>query len=160
MKRISYDYDEQTGSTIAKLVTKQGTFYGTADYNEEEETLPPSYMFGMRLAEDRAYIKYYKCLLNQAKEQLRGLKRAEAAVPADKKEALHYIHGAMSAVDLEKSLYEDAITMLEHDLEQAIKDRKLYIRSRSATREEKEQQKKAIKQAFKTLSQVKQDKND
>lgn len=159
--KIKFDYNKETGETTAILTVKDGQrFYGFANYNNDAETLAPSYMFGMRLAEYRAYLKYYKYKLKTAKVQYNGLQRAEAAVPAAKKEVLHYIHGAMKAVALEIEEYKDNIDMLNKSLDQALKDRELYIRSRSISPKERAEQKKKIDEAFRTFEKAKKDLKD
>ena len=159
--KIEFEYSENTGNTLAKLTSKQGVFYGLAKYNEEKEPFPPSYMFGMRLAEDRVLITYYKELIRQAYLQYKGLSRAEKATRPHKTETLHYIHGAMKAITQEIDEYKKSIEHYTADIESAKDSRRLYIRSRSMSKEDRKKIKDGIKKSFETLSKINtQDKND
>lgn len=153
-------FDGEDGRTYAVLTTKQGKFFGDSKYNVQTEKLPPSYMVGSRIAEDRAWVQYYLYMLRQTETQKKGVLRTWNSIPADKKEVKHYVGGTLKAIQKEIDMYQANINFYKRDINDAIEARKLYIRSRSATKEEKERQKKALGEAMAALGKLNKDKKD
>ncbi len=60
MRLVYSNYDRESGKSTV-LMEHEGTQYmGNAYFNKKEEKYPPSMYFGLRIAEKRAIIEYYK----------------------------------------------------------------------------------------------------
>lgn len=156
--KFTYDYDKETGFTIGHLRTSKGLFFGTS-CQHPDDPFPPSEITGASIAEARCYINLYNKLIAEKKIELKGIKRLLAAMPEGYTNRC-YAENLYKAIETEiedlnyKKLNEKAI------INGTIDGRGAYIRSRSATKEEKEQMRKAIIEGFNTLSSAKKDKED
>lgn len=152
-KRITFDYDESTGLTIAQLRTPKGTFFGMSQ-KHPDDPFNPSYSIGTEIAEARAYINFINAKIADKRNELKGVKRLLCAMPAGYTNRIYAenlyvtIGGEIFDLEEEKRLWQKKINNV-------IEGRNIYIRSRSATKEEKEKLRNAIKEGFKAISQVK-----
>lgn len=152
-KRISFDYDEEAGLTIATLKTSKGTFYGTSCKHPDDK-FHSSYSVGTDIAEARAYISFINNQISDKKNELKGLDRLLAAMP-NNAPGIHYPHNLQRAIIFEIDNLKEEKNLWKSKINQIIEGRKIYIRSRSATKEEKEKMRAAIAESFKAISQVK-----
>lgn len=156
--KFTYDYNKETGFTVGQLRTSKGLFFGTS-CQHPDDPFPPSEITGASIAEARCYINLYNKLIAEKKIELKGIKRLLAAMPKGYTNRC-YAENLYKAIKTEiedlnyKKLNEKAI------INGTIDGRGAYIRSRSATKEEKEQMRKAIIEGFNTLSSAKKDKED
>lgn len=152
-KKISFDYDEEDGLTIATLKTSKGTFYGISCKHPDDK-FHSSYSVGTDIAEARAHISFINSQIYDKKNELKGLNRLLAAMP-DNAPGIHYPRNLRQAIIFEIDNLKKEKELWKSKVNQIIEGRKIYIRSRSATKEEKEKMRAAIAESFKTLSQVK-----
>ena len=156
--KFTYDYNKETGFTVGQLRTSKGLFFGTS-CQHPDDPFPPSEITGASIAEARCYINLYNKLIAEKKIELKGIKRLLAAMPEGYTNRC-YAENLYKAIEKEiedlnyKKLNEKAI------INGTIDGRGVYIRSRSATKEEKEKMQKAIIEGFNTLSSTKKDKED
>ena len=160
MKRqISFDYDKESGMTIATLKTNKGTFYGSS-CKHPDDTFPASYSVGMNIAEARANINLCNYLLKEKRLEIKGLKRLAAAMPEDK-DGYVYILRLIDAIHEEIYDLIDLKIMWKRNINTAIESRALYINSRTTNREEREKYLKTLGEAIHNLGELsKQDKED
>lgn len=149
-KQISFDYDLDTGLTIAQLKTKKGIYFGTS-CKHPDDPFTPSYSVGTNIAEARANISLINAQIEDKKLELKGIKRLLAAMPED-------VSGRKYAVNLAAAIKSEIIALKKNKIEykkiinNAIEARKIYLHSRSMTREEKERMRNTIKASFEALS--------
>ena len=148
--RISFDYNAEDGLTIATLKTSKGTFYGTS-HQHPDDKLPSSYVTGTDLAKARAWINFYNKQIADKKIELKGLKRLLASIPVNKpgREYAARLHDAI--LNELKNLYNEKAAWKAY-MYNVMESRNLYIKSRSTTKEERENMQKVIKQGFEALS--------
>jgi hypothetical protein len=152
-KKISFDYDKEAGLTIAQLRTPKGTFFGTSQKHPDDKFNSSEYI-GSEIAEARAYINFINDKIYDKKNELKGLKRLLCAMPPETP-GRNYAEHLYKAISFEISDLEEDKQFYKNRINQVIEARKIYIRSRSATKEEKEKMQAAITEGFKTISQVK-----
>lgn len=157
--KISFDYNEAQGLTIATLKTSRGTFYGTS-YKHPDDKYSSSYIIGTNIAEARAWINFYNKEITNKKLELKGLKRLLAAMPDDKpgKEYVWRLHNAIETeiedLKIEKALYKGEVSA-------NIEARNIYLRSRNLSKEDRKRIQEVIRQGFEQISnQDKIDKED
>jgi hypothetical protein len=156
--KIDFDYNED-GFTLATLRTSVGTFYGTSCKHPDDK-FSPSYMTGCTIAEARAWINFCNKQIANKKLELKGLKRLLAAMP-EGKPGREYAENLYAAIEKEIEDYKQDKIYFKNSIDVAIDSRRIYINSRSMTKEEKENMRKLIKQSFSSLSnQDKVDKED
>jgi hypothetical protein len=152
-KKISFDYDKEAGLTIAQLRTPKGTFFGTSQKHPDDKFNSSEYI-GSEIAEARAYINFINDKIYDKKNELKGLKRLLCAMPPETT-GRNYAEHLYKAISFEISDLEEDKQFYKNRINQVIEARKIYIRSRSATKEEKNKMQAAIAEGFKTISQVK-----
>ena len=157
-KRITFDYDEKTGLTIAQLRTSKGTFFGMSQ-KHPDDPFPPSPSIGTEIAEARAYINFINDKIYDKKNELKGLKRLLCAMPPEAP-GRHYAENLYVAIIYEISELKEERYFWKKKINNIIEGRNIYIRSRSATKEEKEKMRAAVAEGFKTISQVKSAKEE
>ena len=156
-KRIEFDYNEDTGLTIAKLYTSKGLFFGMA-VKHPDDKFKPSYSVGMKIAEARAYINMYNALIRDKKLELKGIKRLLAAMP---EEATNRNY----ATNLEKTIENEILELKtqkrnrQTSIKIAIESRNIYIRSRSINREEREKVLAGLGEAIGALGKLQEQVN-
>lgn len=156
--KIDFDYNED-GFTLATLKTSIGTFYGTSCKHPDDK-FSPSYMTGCTIAEARAWINLCNKQIANKKLELKGLKRLLAAMP-ENKPGREYAKNLYAAIENEIKGYREEKKYYKNVINTAIDSRRIYINSRSMTKEEKENMRNLIKQSFANLSnQDKVDKED
>ena len=156
--KINFDYNED-GFTLATLKTSIGTFYGTSCKHPDDK-FSPSYMTGCTIAEARAWINLCNKQIANKKLELKGLQRLLAAMP-EGKPGREYAENLYAAIKKEIKGYKQDKIYFKNAINVAIDSRRIYIQSRSTTREEKENMRNVIKQSFAALgSQDKSDKED
>lgn len=152
-KKISFDYDKETGLTIAQLRTPKGTFFGMSQ-KHPDDPFPSSETIGCEIAEARAYINFINNQIYDKNNELKGLKRLLCAIPI---EVLNrcYAERLYKAITFEINDLKNEKRNWKAKINHLIEARGVYIRSRSATKEEKEKMRAAIAEGFKSISQVK-----
>ena len=152
-KRITFDYDEKTGLTIAQLRTSKGTYFGMSQ-KHPDDPFPPSPSIGTEIAEARAYINFINDKMNEKRIELKGLKRLLSAMP-EGNYGRRYVRNLYLAICREIADLEGEKHLWKKKIDNVIEGRNIYIRSRSATKEEKEKMRAAVAEGFKAISQVK-----
>lgn len=156
--KFTYDYDKETGFTVGQLRTSKGLFFG-ASCQHPDDPFPPSEIMGASIAEARCYINLYNKLIADKKIELKAIKRLLAAMPEGCTNRC-YVENLYNAI---MSEIEDLKFRKQNEkfiINNKIDGRRIYIKSRSATKEEKERMQKAIVEGFNTLSSTKKDKED
>ena len=156
--KFTYDHDKETGFTVGHLRTSKGTFFGTSCIHPDDP-FPPSEIMGASIAEARCYINLYNKLIADKKIELKAIKRLLAAMPegyTNRGYAENLYNAIMSEIEDLKFRKLNEKTRING----LIDGRGAYIRSRSATKEEKEKMQKAIVEGFNALSSAKKDKED
>lgn len=156
--KFTYDYDKETGFTVGQLRTSKGLFFG-ASCQHPDDPFPPSEIMGASIAEARCYINLYNKLIADKKIELKAIKRLLAAMPEGCTNRC-YVENLYKAI---MSEIEDLKFRKQNEksiINNTIDGRRIYIKSRSATKEEKERMQKAIVEGFNTLSSTKKDKED
>ena len=156
-KRITFDYDD-SGLTIAKLRVGEKTYFGTAQKHPDDK-FNASYGVGVEIAEARAYIHYINDKISDKTIELKSLKRVLYAMPKET-QGRNYVENVYKAICLEIADLKGERYLLKQKINNVIEGRNIYIRSRSATKEEKEKMRAAIQEGFKTISQVKSAKEE
>lgn len=146
--KIDFDYNED-GFTLATLKTSIGTFYGTSCKHPDDK-FSPSYMTGCTIAEARAWINLCNKQIANKKLELKGLKRLLAAMP-ENKPGREYAENLYAAIEKEIEGYKQDKIYFKNTIDVAIDSRRIYLKSRSMTKEEKENMRNVIKQSFAVL---------
>ena len=60
MRLVYSNYDKKSGKSTIVLEHEGKQYMGNAYFNKEEEKYPPNAFFGLRIAEKRAAIEYFK----------------------------------------------------------------------------------------------------
>jgi hypothetical protein len=150
--KIEFDYDEKNGLTIATLRTNKGTFFGTS-YKNPDDPLAPSYVTGTNIAECRAWINYCNKQIADKRLELKGLQRLLAAMPEECTNRW-YAENLYNAIENEINVIKDQRAGLKKNVFNLIEARRIYLASRSMTKEQKENMKAVIKQSFEDLSKM------
>lgn len=148
-KKISFDYDEEAGLTIATLKTSKGTFYGTSCKHPDDK-FHSSYSIGTQIAEARANINLCNKLIANKKLEQKGLKRLLAAMPEDNPGFRYVVH----LIDAIQNEIYDIIgekKTWKKTINSAIDARGMYIRSRSTDKKEKDKYLQTLGQAIHDL---------
>ena len=152
VKVINIDQNEDASLTTVTLATPIGEFKGTARFNFDKDPLPPSRMMGGRIAEDRAYIAYLTQLKKIKYYESKGVMRAINSLKKSSTE-LNYlenivevINDALLAIDLKRDAYIK-------DIEDAVRGREMFVRSRTEDKEYKKQKLEELGDAIKALGQ-------
>lgn len=152
VKVINIDQNEDASLTTVTLATPIGEFKGTARFNFDKDPLPPSRMMGGRIAEDRAYIAYLTQLRKIKHYESKGVIRAINSLKKSSTE-LNYlenivevINDALLAIDLKRDAYIK-------DIEDAVRGREMFVRSRTEDKEYKKQKLEELGDAIKALGQ-------
>lgn len=154
-KKLSFDYDKESGVMIAQLRVGGKTYFGTA-VKHPDDPFPPSFSIGEKIAGARAYISMYNDKLEEKRIELKVIKRILNSMPPDNP-GIKYVFGLLDAINQE---YENLIYEREecrHTIATAIEARELFIRSR--TTDKKERQKK-LDELGEAIKQLGQDKNN
>ena len=160
-QKISFDYNEEIGLTIATLKTSYGTFYGSSCKHPDDH-FHSSYSVGTQLAEARAHINLCNKLIADKRLERKGLKRLLAAMPKDK-------DGYKYAKNLDNAIQNEIYQLIGEKLswkaivQHSIEGRAMYLRSRTTDKKAKAAYLQTIGQAIHDLGEVKkakQDKND
>ena len=152
MKTKIKDITINGNETSVTIKTPLGEFTGVAYFNEEADPLQPSKILGGRIAEDRAYIKFYNELIRDKRNELKGIRRLVYSTKPDKPGFDHICH-------MESAIFQEYYDLkwkkLEYinDIKQAIASRKIYIQSRTEDKEEKKRKLEELGNAIKTLGQ-------
>lgn len=154
-KKIDFDYNADTGHTIATLTTEYGTFIGEAQIHPDDP-FRPSYSVGMEIAEARAKIQMYNQRIRDKKMEMKGLERLLCAIPKEKKNR-HYAENLYLAMCNELNQLYNSKFDEQYKIKETIRAREVYIRSRSTSKEDKEEFAKKIQMAFDALSKDKTD---
>ena len=155
-KRLSFDYDEESGIMIAQLRTGGKTYFGMATKNPEDDPFPPSFSIGEKIAEARAYKNMYSDQIIDKKFELKGLERLLAAMPVGAINR-HYVEHLYNAIVYELEGLKLAKYECDRAVNTAIESRNIYIKSRTTNKEERDKMLNQLGEAIKKLSQ---DKND
>lgn len=154
-KKIDFNYDADTGHTIATLTTEYNTFIGEAQIHPDDP-FRPSYSIGMDIAEARAKIQMYNQRIRDKKIEMKGVERLLCAIPKEKKNR-HYAENLYLAMCNElDQLYQSKFAE-QSKIKEVIRAREIYIRSRSTSKEDKEEFAKKIQLAFDALNKDKTD---
>ena len=152
-KKLSFDYDEESGVMIAQLRVGGRTYFGTA-VKHPDDPFPPSFSVGEKIAGARAYISMYNDKLAEKRIELKGVGRVFNSMPLDNP-GTKYVAGMLNALNQE---YENLLYEREEyrqTIARAIEARELYIRSRTTNREEKQKKLDELGEAIKQLGQDK-----
>ena len=154
-KNINFDYDEESGLTIARLETSIGNFCGMS-CKHPDDPLHPSFIIGTNIAEARANINMINKQLELKRYELKGLKRLKSSMPSDIK-GYHYVENLYDAI-------LDEISKLKHEkkewkrfINNAIEGRKIYIRSQTTNKKEKEEFLKRLGESINNLGKITKD---
>lgn len=60
MRLVYSNYDKESGKSTILMEHEGKQYMGNAYFNKEEEKYPPNAFFGLRIAEKRAIIEYWK----------------------------------------------------------------------------------------------------
>lgn len=64
MRLVYSNYDKESGKSTILMEHEGKQYMGNAYFNKEEEKYPPNAFFGLRIAEKRAIIEYWKEMKN------------------------------------------------------------------------------------------------
>ncbi|HAH17816.1 MAG TPA: hypothetical protein DCL29_02220 [Eubacterium sp.] len=158
-KKISFDYNEEAGLTVATLKTSIGTFYGTSQ-KHPDDTFHSSYSVGTNIAEARANINMLNKMIADKTIEKKGLHRLINSMPADNE-------GFKYAVNLYDTINSEIYDLRQKKVEwqrlisNVIEGRKLYLKSRNTDREARDKYLKELGKGIKALSNLsKKDKTD
>lgn len=154
-KKLSFDYDKESGVMIAQLRVGGKTYFGTA-VKHQDDPFPPSFSIGEKIAGARAYISMYNDKLEEKRIELKVIKRILNSMPPDNP-GIKYVFGLLDAINQE---YENLIYEREecrHTIATAIEARELFIRSRTTDKKERD---KILNQIGESFKQLNQDKNN
>ena len=158
-KKISFDYDKETGLTIATLKTKKGTFFGTSNKHPDDD-LAPSYSVGLNLAEARANISLINKQIAEKRIETKTLERLLHSMPQDIK-GRNYVINLLNAIHREIYHLKEQKEEWQNLIFNTIEARKLYIKSRKTNKEEREVRLKKLGDAIGALGKFNnQDKNN
>ena len=157
-KKISFDYDEKAGLTMATLKTSKGTFYGMSCKHPDDK-FPSSYSIGTNIAEARAYINLYNKLIADKTIELKGLQRLMNSMP-DTNEGFHYVSNLYYAIKNERCKFKDERAYWKAIVKNNIEARGIYLRSRTTNKKEKEAYLKKLGEGIEMLGKLNKDKND
>lgn len=151
----SCEFDKETGTTTAVARTPLGDFTGIAKFNREKDPFEPSKIVGMNIAESRACIAAYNEAIRLKREQIKGLKRLIGSCGNTAKPTIcHYANQVIKSIEYDimdlkadKASYQEVINGYKEAL-------KIYLRSRSTDRKEKEKYLNGIKEGLKQLGQI------
>lgn len=150
----SCEFDEKTGTTTAIARTPIGEFTGVAKFNKDKDPFEPSKIVGINIAESRAYIAAYNEAIKLKREQIKGLKRIIGSCGnKDKSTICHYTNQIIKSIDYEIEALKDEKKEYSDVIKYYLEARRIYLRSRSTNREEKEKYLEGIKQGLKDLGQ-------
>ena len=155
-KKLSFDYDEESGIMIAQLRTGGKTYFGMATKNPEDDPFPPSFSIGEKIAGARAYRNMYSDQIIDKKFELKGLERLLAAMPVGAVNR-HYVEHLYNAIVYELEGLKLAQYECDKAVNTAIESRNIYIKSRKINKEERDKMLDQLGEAIKRLSE---DKND
>ena len=133
------------------LSTKIGKFWGSAIFNSNEDKFKLSRSIGVDIAEARARIAYINKQLENKRQELKGITRLLNSMPKDNP-GYSYAKGTERAILKEIEELKDKKQYCKNYIDRKIEGRKIFIRSRSLTKEEKAETVKKIKEGFKALS--------
>ena len=150
-RKIDFNYNDETGYTKATLTTKYGTFIGEAQIHPDDP-FTPSYSVGMRIAEARAYINLYNKCIADKKIEIKGIKRLLNAIPKSEYKSYSYAEKLYLAMLIELNDLYAARKEVRTTVNETIRARSIYIRSRQTDREEKAKFEKQLQKAFAALS--------
>lgn len=158
-KRISFDYDEEAGLTVATLKTNIGTFYGTSQ-KHPDDTFHSSYSVGMNIAEARANISMLNKMIANKKLEKKSLYRLRHSMPVTN-EGFRYIVGLYDAIDNEINDLKQKKVEWQRLISNVIEGRKLYLKSRNTDRKARDKYLEELSKGIQTLSNLsKKDKTD
>ena len=154
-KRLSFDYDEESGIMIAQLRVGGKTYFGTA-VKHPDDPFPPSFSVGEQIAGARAYISMYNDKLEEKRIELKGVGRVFYSMPFDNP-GTKYVLNMLNALNQEYEKLLDERKGYRKLVKTAIEARELYIRSRTTNKEERD---KILNQIGESFKQLNQDKNN
>lgn len=154
-KKLSFDYDEESGMMIAQLRVGGKTYFGTA-VKHPDDPFPPSFSVGEKIAGARAYISMYNDKLAEKRIELKGIRRILNSMPLDNP-GKKYIFNMLNALNQEYEKLLGERKGYKKLIKTAIEARELYIRSRTTNKEERD---KILNQIGESFKQLNQDKNN
>lgn len=115
MRLVYSNYDKESGKSTVLMEHEGKQYMGNAYFNKEEEKCPPNAFFGLRIAEKRAIIEYFKekKAINKIKQQ---------ALESFKKDLDTYVYDGV----LEEGLYETILKKLDEHIKYYGKTSKHY----------------------------------
>ena len=154
-KRTEFDYDKETGLTIARLKTSKGTFFGCANIHPDDP-LPPSYSVGMSIAEARANINLINHQMKEKRCEIKAMDRLLKSIPET---ALNrfYAENLREAMVKELDNLKADKQAIKEVIFTTIESRKLYIKSRTMDKKARDESLAKLGEAIKQLDQVKND---
>lgn len=153
-RKLDFEYDD--GYTRATLKTKYGTFIGEA-WISKKDPFPPSYSIGMRIAEGRAYMALYDKRIYDKKNELKGIDRLLHSIPPTQQKAYAYARNMRCAIAQEIVEFEKERADAKVLVDEALRARNMYIRSRTTDHKAREEYFKTLGQAIEALGSVKTD---
>lgn len=156
-KRIDFDYDEESGLTIARLETSIGNFCGMS-CKHPDDPLHPSFIVGTNIAEARANINMINKQLELKRYELKGLKRLKGSMPSDIK-GYHYVENLYDAILDEVLKLKREKAEWKHFIDATINGRSIFIRSRTTNKEERGKFLKELGQRISDLNKLTKDKD-
>ena len=158
-KRISFDYDEEAGLTVATLKTSIGTFYGTSQ-KHPDDTFHSSYSVGTNIAEARANINMLNKMIANKTIEKKGLYRLIHSMPSSN-EGFRYVVNLYDAINSEIYDLRQKKVEWQRFISNVISGRKIYLKSRNTDREARDKYLKELGKGIKALSNLsKKDKTD
>lgn len=154
-KRTEFDYDKETGLTIAKLRTSKGTFFGCANIHPDDP-LPPSYSVGMSIAEARANINLINHLMKEKRCEIKAMNRLLNSMPETAVDRI-YVENLRNAMIKELNDLKEDKQAVKEVIFTTIESRKLYIKSRTMDKKARDESLEKLGEAIKQLDQVKND---
>ena len=151
-KKIDFDYDAESGITIAKLRVGERHFYGTST-KHPDDTFNSSMSVGMNIAESRAYVNMYNALIRDKQLELKGINRLLDAMPfeATNRQYAQNLKWAIlrEIVDLRKKK-----KIHKQKINSAIEARRIFLESREMNKKEREEILRKLDAGFKKLGEL------
>lgn len=129
IKLVYSNYDDETGISIVRIQTPEGTFKGKARLNPKDENVASKYV-GCKYAEIRAWIKYYHYLSKIKASNIREITKLNNQINQDKtvpKRVKKWGAAHLNALTKEKKEYDDMIAELKEQLTFEMQERDKFL---------------------------------
>lgn len=129
IKLVYSNYDEETGISIVRIQTPEGTFKGKSRLHPNDRDVASRYV-GCKYAEMRAWIKYYKFMVRLKQSAIEELTKLSNQLNQDKnipKRAKAWAAANLKALKEERNIYKRAVQELKEDLTFEMQERDKFL---------------------------------